>query len=253
MKPAFPTYIIKRRAKLAIKGKLFKAFCAAAVPMLVTFIVSFLVILMVPDARDAFAVGINGQFESLEAREIYMNNVTNICIDCIGLVASLFSFLSVGGQKMLLDILRGKEVHVKNLFCYFGKWHIAIIYPALQAVVTYIIREMLDALLNTGVNTEAVTLLAWAIQIALYFISAKLMFFELALADCDCTSFFKAAKASWRMVGMNTVVNLITLFFSFMLWFIASAFTGGIVLIYLLPYISMSIAVLYDENLKYNT
>lgn len=252
MKPSFPTYIIKRRAKLAMKGRFFKAFFAAVVPVFVVSAVSALIILLVPGAGDALGMAVNGQFESFEAREIYMNNVKNIYIDCIGLVAALFSFLSVGAQRMFLDMLRGKEAEIKNLFRYFNKWHIAIIYPALQAVVTYIIRGMLDSLLNAGMNTGAVTLLAWVIQLALYFVSAKLMFFELALAECDCTSFMKAAKASWRMVGVNTVVNMITLFVSFILWFIASVFTGGVALIYLMPYMSLSIAVLYDENVKYN-
>ncbi len=252
MKPVFPTYIIKRRAKAAMRGQFFKALWAAVIPMLVVTVLAAVIFSFMPDVKESFGLALNGHFESYEAREVYLNNVMDICMQCINLLSALFAFLSVGAQRLFLDMLRGEKVKVRSIFRYFNKWHIAIIYPVLTVGITTLIREMLDMLIASGMNAEAVTLLAWVIQIAIYIVVCKLMFVELVLADNDCTSFIDAVKTSWRMVGWNTIVNFIMLMVSFIGWVFLAAFTAGLAFIYLIPYMSISVAALYDENKKLN-
>ncbi len=246
MRQAFSSYIIKRRAREAMRGRFFTAFWAAVIPMAVVTLAAVLVFSLIPGANETFEPMLNGQFASIEERELYFNSVADICMQCVNLFSALFAFLSVGAQRLFLDMIRGKEVKIRNVFRYFNKWHIAIIYPALTAAVVTLIREVLDMLLASGVNYEVVTLLAWVIQLALYFVACKLMFFELALADNDCTSFIDAAKASWRMVGWSTVVNSVILLLSFIGWVLAAAFTAGIAFLYLMPYMGLALAAFYE-------
>ncbi|MBQ8541409.1 MAG: hypothetical protein IJ435_08055 [Clostridia bacterium] len=252
MKPVFPTYILKRRAKAAMQGRFFKALAIAAVPLLTVLLCTALVLAFMPGAKDAFNLAINGKFETYEERVMYFDSVMNISTTAVSLFSAVFAFLSVGAQRLFLDMLRGKDAVVKNIFCFYDKWYIAAVYPVASAAAALLITYILDFLLASGMNTDAVMLLSWALQLAVYFIAAKLMFVEFILADTDCKNVLAAMKASWKMVGWNTAVNFVTLALSFVGWIILSAFTGGLLLIYVIPYMSLSIAALYEENRKYN-
>lgn len=252
MKPVFPTYILKKRAKAAMQGRFLKALAIAAIPLLTVLLCTVLILAFMPGAQDAFNLAINGKFESYEERVMYFDSVMNISTTAVSLFSAVFAFLSVGAQRLFLAMLRGKEVKVGNIFCFYGKWYIASVYPAASAAAAFLITYMLDVLLSSGMNTDAVMLLSWALQLAIYFVAAKLMFVEFILADTDCRNILAAVKASWKMVGWNTVINFVTLALSFIGWVILSAFTGGLLLVYVIPYMSLAIAALYEENRKYN-
>lgn len=247
MKPVFSSYILKKKAKDAMRGHFFKAFAVAVLPVLIITVAAVVILALVPDAREAFELAINGQFETKEARESYFNDVMNICMQCVNMLSALFAFLSVGAQRLFLDMLRGKEVKIKGVFRYFNRWHVALIYPGLTVAVTTGIRKMLDVLVQSGMDTGAVTAVAWILQIVIYFVAYKLMFVELALADGDCKGFVNAVKASWRMTGRNTFVSFVMLGMSFFGWVIAAAFTAGLAFVYLIPYMALSVAALYEE------
>ena len=252
MKPVFPTYILKKRAKEAMQGKFLKALAVSALPILVVLLCTILVMAFVPGAQDAFNLAVNGKFETYEERAMYFDSVIDISTTAVSLFSAVFAFLSVGAQRLFLDMLRGKEVKLGNIFCFYGKWYIAFIYPAASAAASFLITYMLDGLLASGISSDAVIMLSWILQIAIYFVAAKLIFVEIILADTDCKNIVTAVKASWKMVGWNTVINFVMLIFSFIGWVILSAFTGGILLIYVIPYMSLSIAALYEENRKFN-
>jgi hypothetical protein len=111
---------------------------------------------------------------------------------------------------------------------------------------------VLDILDASGMNGDFVVMLSWVFQIAIYFIAAKFMFVEIILADTECKSVIHAMKTSWKMVGWNTAVNFVMLLISFIGWIFISAFTMGLTLIYLLPYMSISVAALYEANKRFN-
>lgn len=246
MKPEFSTYTLKKRAKKAMQGKLFKAFAAAVLPVLITLAVAMLVVMLVPDAREAFELTISGKFDTAEARMLYLDSIINICTDSVSMLTAVFAFLFIGAQRVFLDMLRGKDVKIRNVFQYFSKWYVAFVYPAVTVAVTYGIRALLDMLLSSGMNAEAVTAIAWVLQIAIYFVALKLMFVELILADNNCTGVVNAIKTSWKMVNMGTMVNMLVLALSFIGWFAAGVITGGLAFVYLMPYMSLTIAAYYE-------
>lgn len=252
MKPLFPTYILKKHAKAAMRGNFFKAFAATVTPLLCVVLCTVLVMAFVPEAKDSFDLAINGNFDNYDERLAYFDNLMNISTTATSMFLALFAFLTVGAQKLFLDLLRGKEVKVKNIFCFYDKWYIAAIYPVLSAAFTFLIVYVLDTLAAAGVNGDFVVMLSWVFQIAIYFIAAKFMFVEIILADTECKSVIHAMKTSWKMVGWNTAVNFVMLLISFIGWIFISAFTMGLTLIYLLPYMSISVAALYEANRRFN-
>lgn len=252
MKPVFPTYIIKKHAKAAMRGRFFKAFAISVIPPAIIMLIAVMFFLYMPGVRSAFELGLSGRFESVEARQYYLDFVTNKYIWAVELIATLFAFLSLGAARLCLDMVRGKEVKVRNVFSYYNKWYIAAIYPALSVAVTTVVNEGLGYLTASGVDAGVVTVLSWVFQIALYFVTFKLIFIDYTLAENNCSSFIGAVKAAWKMVGWNTVVNYITLSLSFIGWLIISCFTFGLALIYVIPYFNLSLAALYEANVKYN-
>lgn len=252
MKPLFPTYVLKKHAKAAMRGNFFKAFAAAVTPLLCVTLCTVLVMAFVPEANEAFDLAINGKFDSYDERVMYFDNLMNISTSAMSMFLAIFAFLTVGAQKLFLDLLRGKEVKVKNIFCFYDKWYIAAIYPVLSAAVTFFITYLLDSLIAAGANTDFVAMLSWVFQIIIYFLAAKFMFVEIILADTECKNVIHAMKTSWKMVGWNTAVNFVMLLISFIGWVFISAFTMGLTFIYLLPYMSLSVAALYEANRRFN-
>ncbi len=251
MKPFFPARIIKNHAKAAMKGKFFKAFAICVVPSVIILAVTALVFLLMPGAVDSVNLIFSGNFESLEARMEYMNLVMNNYTWALNLISVLFSFLSLGASKLCLDLLRGKEVKIRGVFSYYNKWYIAILYPALSLLVSFTLSEMTTLLSDSGLSFEVVSVISLVGEFMYLIFTFKFMFVEYALADNDAEDFIGAVKASWNMVGINTVMNSILLALSFFGWFILSAMTGGIALIYVLPYLILASAALYEANRLY--
>ena len=78
MRPGFSTYIIKNRAKSAMQGKFLKAFAAAAVPTLIVLLVTVLIVMLIPDAKETFELSVNGRFSNAEERLMYIDSIMDI-------------------------------------------------------------------------------------------------------------------------------------------------------------------------------
>ena len=252
MKPVFPSYIIKRRAKAALKGRVFKAFAIAVLPSAVVVLLSALMFWFMPGVKESFELAVSGSFSSLEARETYLSSIMDNCMWATNLLLALFSFLTVGSAKLCLDMVRGKDVKVRDIFCFYDKWYIAAIYPALNLIVSFLWSK-LYSVLEAGIPQAVLSVVALAVDVAILVVGFKLMFIDYALADNDCKSFIRAVKTSWHLVGFNTVLNSVMLTFSFLGWAFFSAVTCGIAAIYMLPYFNLAAATLYEANKRYNT
>lgn len=252
MKPFFPARVIKNHAKAAMKGKFFKALAISLIPSAIILAVTVFVFMLMPGAIDSVDLVVSGNFESMEARAEYMNLVMNNYTWALNLISVLFSFLSLGASKLCLDLLRGKEVKIRGVFSYYNKWYIAILYPALSLLVSFALSKMTTLLSDSGLSFEVVSVISLVGEFIYLIFTFKFMFVEYALADNDATDFIGAVKTSWKMVGINTVMNTILLSLSFFGWFILSVMTGGLLLIYVLPYCILSSAALYEANRLYN-
>ncbi len=247
MKPLFPTYIIKKHARAAMQGKLFKAFFIAVIPAAVVLLMAFALYLFMPGVKSSFELALNGSFVSVDERIAYLESVMQNFMWAIDLLVALFAFLSTGASKLFLDMVRGKDFKIRDIFCFYNKWYIASIYPVLTLAVSFGANKALLYLTKVaGEQVASVCVLAF--NIATLVVGFKLMFIDYCLAENGCTSFIGAARASWKMVGFNTAANSVILAFSFIGWMFASAFTCGILLVYVLPYLSLSLATLYEAN-----
>lgn len=244
MKPIFSTYIIKKRAKEGMRRGFFKALAVTFIPALIISTVACGIMMMLPGAENTADLILSGNIEKLETVFDNFSMAT-------GLLGALFAFLSIGSAGATLDMIRGKEVKVRNVFRYYGKWYIAVIYPLCTFAYTYLSEYVSSYLTATGVSDVTVGIISGIFNAAAYVVSLKLMFFEYALSDCECSDIKKAFSEAWSMTGITTVANSITLAFSFLLWAVGVTVTGGVLLIYVYPYLAFSRAALYDLNLEY--
>lgn len=247
MKPLFPSYMLKGHAKKAMYGNFLKAAAIVMIPPLVIIAVSLLLFNFVPGFKAAFEVTLSGSFESAQARMEYINSLFGKYIWAVQLINVLFAFLSIGAVNLMLGLLRGKEVRIRNIFKFYEKWYIAAIYPALSLLVTVAADKLLEALESAAIGEAYVYFAYLAIEILFMLISFKLMFFEYALCDNGCTDFAGAVKTSWRMTGLNTFFSALTLAVSFIGWLVLALMTAGFLFIYLLPYMTLSFAALYEQ------
>lgn len=252
MKPLFPTYIIKKHARAVMRGKLFKSFFVAIIPTAVVLLVAAAMYFFVPGAKQSFELALNGSFASIDERQAYLEIVMQNFTWAIDLLLVLFAFLSTGASKLFLDMVRGKEFKIRDIFCFYNKWYIASIYPLLTLAVSFGANKALQYLTSLA-GEQVASVFALIFNIITLVVGFKLMFIDYCLAENGCSDFIGAVKASWKMVGFNTAANSVILAFSFIGWMLASTFTCGILLIYVLPYLSLSLATLYDANKKYET
>lgn len=252
MKPVFPTYILKLHAKRSMRGRIFKVLAVNLIPLLIMGVIMTIAMGYMPGGYDSFKLMVNGNFASQEARMAYMDDVFTNILYMQNALSILFAFLSVGCVKVNLDIIRGKEFKIKDVFCYYDKWYIALVYPLATLVIVSIISGGLSLLEAAGLNSDMVSVIAWVLNIALYIVQLKLIFVYYTLADINCENVWQAVKTAWNMTGTHTVVNDIILAFSFIGWFVLGIITSGIALIYAYPYYQLSVAALYEANVRYN-
>lgn len=244
MKPIFSTYIIKKRAKEGMRRGFLKAFAVTFVPVVVITLIVCGIMMTLPGAENTADLILSGNIDKLETVFDNFSMAT-------GLLGALFAFLSIGSAGATLDMIRGKEVKVRNVFRYYGKWYIAVIYPLCSFAYSYLSEYVSSYLTATGVSDVTVGIISGIFNAVAYVVALKLMFFEYALSDCECANIKKAFSVSWKMTGITTVANSITLAFSFFLWIVGVTVTGGVLMVYVYPYLAFSRAALYDLNLEY--
>lgn len=251
MKPLFPTYIIKLHAKKAMLGKFFKVMTCCILPEIIILAFMAIIVLLVPGAGKSIALITTGYFDSMRERLEYQQIVFGNLINTLNAVSVLFAFLSVGAQRVCLDALRGRKVKIKQLFQFYDKWYVALVFPLCTLALSFGIEYAVKLLSEVITNEVALGIIGDLGTAFYYIICIKLFLFNIALADNGCTSLKKAFLSAWKMTGINTILNLMLLSFSFIGWFIISMFTG-IAFLYAYPYFMVCVVALYEANVQYN-
>ncbi len=244
MKPLFPTYIIKQHAKQGMRKSFFKALAVTMLPAFVVSIVAITVMCFTPGFENTLKLLATADIEALDT--VFYNFTL-----AVSALMVVFAFLNVGSMKVTLDMIRGKDVKIRDVFKLYDKWYVAAIYPFITFIYTYGVNELAKMAQASGADAMAMTVVVGVFDIIFYVISFKLIFVEYALADNDCKSFKDAVVKAWRMTGITTIANNLVLMFSFMLWYLLVMFTGGIAMFYVYPYLMFSVAALYDLNCRF--
>lgn len=251
MKVVISTYVIKEHAKRAMRGRFFTALCACLVPALVIVTIAAAIIYSIPGAVDSFELMLTGDFASGQAQEEYQAMLMNDVMYCLEIVTALFTFLLIGGERVCLDMVRGKkEVKVRRVFAFYDKWYIAIIMPLATFSLSFGANVLMDSLPALGVNSLVTEVVGSVASILILILSIKLCYFNLALADTNCDNFITALKKSWKITDLRMIANTIVLMFSFIGWAFMCALTGGVLFIYVYPYAKLSLATLYDVAVR---
>lgn len=244
MKFVYPPAVFKLYAQKAMGGKFLKSLAAAFIPQLIISAVAVLLVFITP-AKDAISLFGSGMFQSSEEQMQYLLEVSVSLMYGLSLINALFSFLNVGGEKVCLDIVRGRETKVSKIFSFYDKWYIALIWPMISFILSVGMDMGLEYMDNIGLNAIFVTIAMYVCQLALIFLNIKTAFLSYTLADTGCTSFKKAFALSFKLTGWKTIGNLFLLYISFFGWFLLVAFTG-FAIIYVYPYLKISTAALYN-------
>lgn len=244
MKPLFPTHIIKQHAKQGMNTNFFKALAITMLPALIISAIATVIMLAIPAARSNIELLMSSDPAKVEGATYSLTLV-------ISPLMVLFSFLEVGAAGAALDMIRGKEVKVKNIFRYFDKWYITAVFPLFTFLTSYGTGELATWAEKAGADKTMVMILLGLCDIISLIISMKLIFLNYTLADSDCKSLKEAIKTAWKMTGITTIVNNYILVLSFFLWYILIAFTCGMAMFYVYPYVMFSLAALYDLNHRF--
>lgn len=245
MSRVFPPIAIKMHAKRMMRGRFRVCAGATIIPALIVTAV-FAMLLFIPQVREAIELITTGSFESEEAQMEFMMKVFSALVYGLYLITAFFNFLSIGGTKVCLDVVRGKEAKLRNIFLFYDKWYVALIMPLITTAISIGADEVTIRLGETGLNGFVAEVLLFHLQLLLFFISLKTAFVPCALADNGCKSFWQALKTSWRMTNFKTMVSLFLLYISFIGWYFLIGLTMGLVSIYVIPYFEVSAATLYE-------
>ncbi len=247
MTPIFPSFIVKRHAKMAMRGKFFKTLGATMLPALIVSLIS-VILIFIPPVYDAVSLYARGTFANVEEQTLYSVEIINNLIYGVILLVALFYFLVIGGEKVCLDIIRGKETKVSKIFMFYEKWYIACIWPAISLLLTIVADVVISFMEKSNAPILGIEVFLWVWQLINLIISAKTMFIPYILADNNCESFIKAFIKSWKMVDLRCVVSIFLLYMSFIGWFVLIFFTG-FAIVYVYPYFKLSMATLYHLTL----
>lgn len=244
MKPLFPTYIIKQHAKQGMRKGFLKAFAVTMLPAVIVSIVAITVMCFTPGFENTLKLLAKADIEALDG--VFYNFTL-----AVSALLVIFAFLNVGSMKVTLDMIRGKDVKIRDIFKLYDKWYIASIYPFVTFIYTYGVNELVKMAQASGADAMVTDVVVGIFDIIFYLISFKLLFFKYVLADNECKSFKASLVTAWRMTGLTTILNNFVLMFSFILWYILVMFTGGIAMFYVYPYLMFSVAALYDLNCRF--
>lgn len=246
MKKSIPTYLIKLRAKMGMRGRRHTLLRAMLLELGVILGLSVLLVALIPGGVTFFERMTTGAFTSAEEQLMYQMEVRNKLMNVVAVVSVLFSFVTVGGVSVALDVVRGKKTKARKVFSFYGKWYIAALWPLAINLVSFALSSIVSYLDKSPVNGAIVVLVAFLMDVVLIVLQCKMLFINYALADNGCTSFKEAAMLSWRMSNLKAVINVFVLSLSFIGWIFFSIGTFGIGFIYSGPYMLASNAALYD-------
>ncbi len=203
---------IKAAARARVQGNVWKLF----MPVLVIGAISIAITLIVTGIV-MIATGNN------EAR---MNPI----MDVVNLVISLaFLPISVGLTKYYLNFLRGEKFSLGTLFENYKEY----LAPALLAGVIACLVIILGSILLIVPGIIAMLGLNWFIYL---------------IADGETKGLDSLTK-SWEMMK-GYKGDLFVFFLSFLGWFLLGIMTFGVLFVWLIPYISVSDAMYYEELRK---
>lgn len=244
MKPIFPSYLIKQNAKKSMRRSLLMALAITLVPALVVCVIAAALLCLAPGAENTWVLLTQADLDSL-------NPVMENLMLSTSALSVVFAFLSIGSKRCVLDMIRGNKVKFKDLFRYYYKWYIAAIYPLATTCYSYAVTFLAKRALTIGMNSTAVNIVETIADVVYFVVTYKLIWFEYFLADNDCENLKDTVKKAWKMTAVGNIVNYFALICSFILWFFVSAFTGGLALIYVYPYMMFSQAMLYEMNIRF--
>lgn len=241
--PIFPSFVIKRHAKLSMRGNFFKALGASMLPALIISLIAVIVMLL-PPVSNVINLSVKGMFENSQEQMLYSVDMISKLLYGVNLLLALFYFLIIGGEKINLDIVRGKKAKLKTMFAFYDKWYIACIWPVLTLLLSIGGDMAISAVEKSAVHPVGLEVFVWVWQLVTLIISVKTMFIPYVLADSECKSFTKAFLKSWKLVNIRTMVSIFLLYISFIGWFVLVFFTG-FAIIYVYPYLRLSMATIY--------
>lgn len=242
MKTVFPPAIFKIHANKSMQGNFFKAVAASLLPALIISAVA-IVLVLIPPVSSAINLYSQGMFNNSAEQMQYLNDIMSKLLYGINLITVLFYFLIIGGEKVCLDIVRGRKTKIRNIFSFYDKWYVALIWPAISLALSFGFDFALACLENMGVNSAVVSVMASVCQVVVLVLSIKTLFLPYTLADTSC-NFKKAFSRSWKLINFKTAVNIFLLYISFIGWFLLVALTG-FAFVYVYPYFKLSVASLY--------
>jgi hypothetical protein len=242
-----PVRKLKEDARQAIRGNIPRLFYASVMPSLIIYVITLIILQLIPAAKEATELVATGSFDSLLSQSEYALEVLEMQANALQLVSIVFYFLFIGGTAMFLGTLRGEKMPCKSLFYYYSSWGSAAIFAIALAVINYAVQALGDWAEKNTVLSSSSELVSVILFCVLVFVSIKFAFVKNILAD-GCRNPLKAMKMSWKMVGGATMWNIIVLALSFIGWIVLAAFTFGIAFIYVMPYMEMSMTALYERK-----
>ena len=120
-----------------------------------------------------------------------------------------------------------------------------MLYALVTASIEYALMQILYILTETMPEMAWAWLLLW--YIAFLYVGCKLILAQFVLADNGGRGVWQALAASVRMMNWKAMLSIICLSLSFIGWMFAAVMTCGMALIVIVPYVSLSVAVLYEE------
>lgn len=202
---------LKEKAKAKIKGNLWTLWKPMVMFALAVFAVTFIVV---------FCVAMFGTDDNI------LEIITEIIAGIAGVVETVFMF---GYAKYTLDFVRDKEINWKQPFSYIkDHWLSSLLFSivvALCAIAGTILLVIPGIIIGIG-----------------------LTFYQEVYADNDTLSIKELLKKSWEMTK-GYKADLFVLMLSFIGWILLAPFTLGILLIWLIPYVTITLVYAY-ETLK---
>lgn len=234
-----PFYYYKMQAKEQLFGRAGKPVLIAIFTMLLTFIVNFV---------------ISGYYaEDVMSKIIYY--VLNILS-----VILVVQPIQMGATVFYMKFTRDKEASVGTVFDgykYLKRLIPYLIITLALSLISSFVTDFVTGFLLTSDNVIAstdnifleveITVISLLVMSAIiYIINMYLSFTFYILYDDEEISGFKAVIKSIKMTK-KYILYLIGLNLSFILWFIASAFTMGIILLYVKPYMDITLLMAYED------
>ena len=183
----------------------------------------------------AFALDSAFGLTTTTTSELFGQTVTNTQGGPISLVVGIFTSIAsaafaVGYASYVLSFVRGKKLEINDILEFMKKhWVISLL---TGLIVGLIVVAGMILLVIPGIIA-----------------SIGLMFYKEVCADNPEMKAMDIVKKAWQMTNGHKM-ELFVLGLSFIGWGILSGFTLGLLLIWLIPYITITVALTYEEIKK---